>query len=115
MSEIPCLPENACRITDFMTDCGGISKAAAKAKAAAEAKAKAEAEAKAATQKAAAEKEAAEAKVVILANIRQCLCVCICSKNAVCFREMDFARAGSSSSIKGSSYRECQTLSVRVQ
>jgi hypothetical protein len=57
-----------------------ISKEAVEAKAAAEAKAKAEAEAtaaaeKAAAERAAAEKAAADAKVVILANIRQCLCV----------------------------------------
>jgi hypothetical protein len=72
---------------------GGISKAVAEAKAAAEAKAKAEAEAKAAAEKAAAEKAAAEkaaaekaaayAKVVLLANIRQCL-ACVCCKSIVC-------------------------------
>ena len=62
-------------LTLYLT-CGGISKAAAEAKAAAVAKAEAEAEAKAAAEKAAAQKAAAEkavadAKVVILANIRQ--------------------------------------------
>jgi len=72
-------PGEHCRITDFITlTCGGISKAAAEAKAASEAKTKAEAEAKAAAEKAAAaqaavEKAAAEAKVVMLANIRECL------------------------------------------
>ena len=68
---------------------GCISKAVAcniaEAKAAAEAKAKAEAEAKATsekaatenakTSKAAAEKAAADAKVVILSNMRHCVCV----------------------------------------
>ena len=53
-----------CRLTY-----GCISKAAAEARAAAEAKAKAETEARAAAQKAAAE------KVIILANIRQCVCM----------------------------------------
>ena len=65
-----------------MTDLWGMSKAATEAKAAAEAKAKAEAEAKAAAdkaaaEKAAAEKAAAEAKVVLLANNRQCVFVCV--------------------------------------
>ena len=41
------------------------------------AKKEAEAKAKAAAEKAAAEKAAADAKVVILAGIRQCVCVCM--------------------------------------
>ena len=59
-------------------------KAAAETKAAADATAKAEAEAKAdsekaAAQKAAAEKAAADAKVVLPASTRQCVCVCVVS------------------------------------
>ena len=66
-----------------------MSKAAAQAKAAAEAKAKAEAEAKAVTEKVTAEKAAAaaDAKVVILANIAQY--VCLCCKSTVCFRQVE--------------------------
>jgi hypothetical protein len=66
-----------------VTDLWGISKAAAKAKAAAEAQAKVEAEskiaadAKAKAEKATAEKAAADAKVVILSNMRDCVCVCV--------------------------------------
>ena len=64
-----------------MTDLWGMSKAAAEARAAAEAQAKVEAEskiaadAKAKAEKVAAEKAAADAKVVILSNMRHCVCV----------------------------------------
>jgi hypothetical protein len=60
-----------------------ISKAAVEAQAAAEAKAKAKAEATAAAEEAAAEKAAADAKVVIFANIGQCL-ACVWCKSIVC-------------------------------
>jgi hypothetical protein len=56
------------------------SKAEAEAKTAAE---------KAAAEKAAAEKAAADAQVVILANIRQSVCVCVYNKSTVSFREME--------------------------
>ena len=68
-----------------------MSKAATEAKAEAEAKAKAEAEVKVAAEKATAEEaapeKAADAKAVILANIRQC--VCVSSKSTVHFLEME--------------------------
>jgi hypothetical protein len=105
---------------------------AAQAKAAAEEKAKAEAEAKAAAQeaaeakaaaleaaaeKAAAEKAAAEAKVVIsswiLGNAWACAVRAHCVSGK--WTHTYFVRAASFISIKGSSYREYQTLSVRVQ
>ncbi len=57
------------------------------------AEAKAETDAKAAAEKVAAgkaaEKAAADAKVVILANIRQSVCVCVYNKSTVSFREME--------------------------
>ena len=72
------------RVYTFWPQVGGpTNQTEAEAKTAAEAKAKAEAEAKAAAEytenaaaeKAAAEEAAADAKVVILASIRQCVCV----------------------------------------
>ena len=53
-------PGGHCRRADFVTDCGGIRKAAAEAKVAAEAKAKAAAAKKLADQEAAARKKAEE-------------------------------------------------------
>jgi hypothetical protein len=55
-------PDAHCRITDFVIDLWGISKAASQAKDAAEAKAKAEAETRAEEAKKKAEEEAAAAK-----------------------------------------------------